>query len=73
MAVVAVVAVAIAGLFTGARPALVPRPPPPPKLARPGAPNIVFLLTDDQDHYHLNDTSLTAMPKARDLLAASAV
>jgi N-acetylglucosamine-6-sulfatase len=37
--------------------------------ARKGAPNIVLILTDDQDHFHANDTSLNAMPRAHELLA----
>ena len=45
--------------------AAVDRPP-----ARSGAPNIVLVLTDDQDHFHgSNDTSLNAMPRAHALLA----
>ena len=41
----------------------------PPHGAAAPRPNIVLLLTDDQDHFHSNDTSLNAMPIARRLLA----
>jgi arylsulfatase A-like enzyme len=36
---------------------------------RASRPNIVLVLTDDQDHFHANDTSLNAMPRAQALLA----
>lgn len=31
-------------------------------------PNIILILTDDQDHFHGNDTSMNAMPQANALL-----
>ena len=50
-----------------------PAPSTSPRPAREGAPNIVLILTDDQDHFRgggANDTSLNAMPRAHALLAA---
>ena len=50
-----------------------PAPSTSPRPAREGAPNIVLILTDDQDHFRgggANDTSLNAMPHAHALLAA---